>query len=104
MRGEYLCLAQTNKEIGQLVLEHVDSNVLVGSFDESVDVAGTLKNKAFELQRGLSNPSNSGFTQSNIEAVNGSALPGSVVRIEYNKRAEGRIHIDLYILSAVESN
>jgi hypothetical protein len=87
-----------DRKIGQIVLQHADSFVLVGSFDEPVDVASTLKGKAVELQQGLSHPSNSGFTQSKIEPVNDSTRPGSLLRMEYNKQAEGRIHIDLYIL------
>ena len=89
-----------DRKIGQIVLQHADSSVLVGSFGQLVDAASTLKIKASELQRALSNQSNSGFTQGSIETVNGSIRPGSLLPMEYDKVVEGRIHMDLYILSA----
>jgi hypothetical protein len=88
-----------DKKNGLIVLQHADSSVLVGNFGQVVDVAATLKIKASEIQQGLRNQSNSRFTQSGIETVNGSMLTGSLLRTEYDKVAEGRIHMDLYLLS-----
>jgi hypothetical protein len=88
-----------NKENKQILLQHTDSNVLIGVPDQPGEVDAALKRQATALQQGLKNQSNSEFTQSAVENVAGSVRSGGLLRMEYHKLVEGRMHMDLYMFS-----
>jgi hypothetical protein len=90
---------RTNKETGQILLQHADSIVLVGNFGQSVDPIPTLKSQASALQERLRNQSTGGFSQTDVQDIAGAIRSGGFLRIEYDKVAAGRVHMDLYTLS-----
>jgi hypothetical protein len=95
--GAYV--VKKNNETGQVILQHPDSGVVIGSFAEPVDVVTTLKSQVSAMQQALRNQSNSGFAQTDVEQINGAIRSGSRMGLEYDKPALGRFHADVYILS-----
>ena len=90
---------KANQKTGQILLQHDDSNVVLTSFHQLVDVVETLKMHASALQQDFKNQSYGGITQSGFETINGSIRSGGLVRMGYDKPGNVRVHADVYILS-----
>jgi hypothetical protein len=101
--GEYK-LSKTH-QTGQILLEHADSIVLIKCLSEDIDVDCTLNTQLDALQQGYRKDNScTGFARTDVKKIDGTILPGNLMRMQFDDPVLGRCYVDAYLLSGTTNN